>query len=90
MQNQTDISHFVGRISHAFLPRLVYQLEEYGLPRMISKKIQLSGAFDFESEDDLHLAIKKLKQIGIDKIIEEVNTLVEFDKYILKHFFEGI
>lgn len=31
-----DISLFIGRAANAFLPKLVYQLEEYGLPRMIS------------------------------------------------------
>lgn len=35
-----DISLFIGRAANAFLPKLVYQLEEYGLPRMISRKIQ--------------------------------------------------
>ncbi|WP_300878116.1 DEAD/DEAH box helicase [uncultured Bacteroides sp.] len=32
-----DISLFIGRAANAFLPKLVYQLEEYGLPRMKSK-----------------------------------------------------
>lgn len=33
-----DISSFISKLSHAFLPSVVYQLEEYGLPRMLSKK----------------------------------------------------
>ena len=38
-----DISLFIGKAANAFLPKLVYQLEEYGMPRMISRKIQDSG-----------------------------------------------
>lgn len=33
-----DISLFIGKAANAFLPKLVYQLEEYGMPRMISRK----------------------------------------------------
>lgn len=35
---ETDISRFVDRLNHAFLPKAVYNLEEFGLPRMVSKK----------------------------------------------------
>lgn len=34
-----DIGGFIGKVSHAFLPPAVYSLEEYGLPRMISRKL---------------------------------------------------
>lgn len=43
-----DISGFVGRMSRAFLPSAVYHLEEYGLPRMISKKIHAASLINFE------------------------------------------
>lgn len=33
-----DISSFVTKLSNAFLPSVVYTLEEFGLPRIISKK----------------------------------------------------
>jgi hypothetical protein len=37
----TDISPFIFKTSNAFLPPIVYQLEEYGLPRMLTKKYRL-------------------------------------------------
>ena len=51
LDNRYNISSFVYRLSHAFLPPVVYQLEEYGLPRMISRKIQESGLMDFENAE---------------------------------------
>lgn len=46
-----DISYFIGKASNAFLPKLVYQLEEIGLPRMICRKIQRSGLINFEDKN---------------------------------------
>ena len=51
VEDAVDLSPFVSRLSYAFLPRLVYQLEEYGLPRMISKQLSRAEMFDFENED---------------------------------------
>lgn len=54
VSSSVDISAFIGRMSRAFLPSAVYHLEEYGLPRMISKKIHASGLIDFlDPEMDL-------------------------------------
>lgn len=86
-----DISPFIVKISNAFLPPVVYQLEEYGLPRMISKKIDNEKVFDFTNNDrTLHETIKILKDIGYNNIIKEVSSLDEFDKYILRYFYDGI
>lgn len=86
-----DISPFVSRLSHAFLPSVVYQLEEYGLPRMISRKLYESGVVDLTKSDlTLHLAIEQLNKIGISKVKSECKSLDDFDKYILDYFFEGI
>lgn len=86
-----DISSFIYKVSHAFLPAVVYQLEEYGLPRMITKKIHQSGLLDFEAEDqDLHQVIDNLNTIGIELILGKVENLDPFDVYILKYFFNGI
>lgn len=86
-----DISPFVSRISHAFLPSIVYQLEEYGLPRMISKKIHNSGFFDFtQTTLTLHESIDILNEIGEILLNEPTVNLDEFDKYILNYFLEGI
>lgn len=85
-----DISPFVAYVSHAFLPSVVFQLEEYGLPRMISKKIQASKLIDFyDSNLTIHEAIELFNKLGIEIIIEKV-SLDEFDEYILKYFYEGI
>lgn len=86
-----DISPFIARISHAFLPPLVYQLEEYGLPRMVAKKIQAAGVFDFTSEETaLHDAIARLNGIGFVALAHAVQNLDAFDRYILEYFFDGI
>jgi hypothetical protein len=73
------------------LPRNVFQLEEYGLPRMISKKIQNYNLIDLSDHDaPLHQVISNIKRIGKEKIFEKVTTLDDFDKYIVNFFFEGI
>lgn len=85
-----DISSFIGKLSHAFLPASVYHLEEYGLPRMISRKIHRAGLIDFDrNELDLRGAINLFKKIGIEKILK-IDTLSPFDRYVVKFFFDGI
>jgi hypothetical protein len=89
--SNTDISSFVTLTHYAFLPKNVYLLEEYGLPRMISNKIQISGLIDIKNnERNLHSIIDNFNELTYEKIIQEVKTLDNFDKYILKYFFEGI
>jgi len=86
-----DISPFITKCAHAFLPRNVFQLEEYGLPRMISKKIQSYNLIDLsDHETPLHQIISNIKRIGKEEIFEKVTTLDNFDKYIINFFFEGI
>jgi len=86
-----DISSFVSRISHAFLPSVVYQLEEYGLPRMISKKIHCSCFFDFTQENiTLHETINYLYDNREILLNEPKVNLDGFDKYIFTYFIEGI
>lgn len=71
LNNGCDISAFQAKLASAFLPKVVYQLEEYGLPRMISKKIHNVGVIDFEDPKlTLKDAILKLKEIGERLIIE--------------------
>lgn len=91
VNKQYDISKFIKWCSNAFLPKVVFQLEEYGLPRMISKKIHESNIIDFyDSELTIHKVVEKLNKIGKEAIIERTNNLDEFDKYILNYFFDGI
>lgn len=91
LDNPTDISPFISKVSHAFLPAVVFQLEEYGLPRMITKKIHKSGIIDFEKEGiDLHGTLHDFKRITIHRLKIAVNSLDDFDKYIIDYFYEGI
>lgn len=87
----TDISPFIFKTSNAFLPPVVYQLEEYGLPRMLTKRISRALNLNFESELlNLHDAIDQLKEleeiIGVSTAIDA--SLIE--EYILANFFEGV
>ncbi|KGE73663.1 DEAD/DEAH box helicase [Spirochaeta lutea] len=85
-----DISPFIFRISHAFLPKNVYQLEEYGLPRMISKKIHEAGLIDLENgEIEINTIIETFKKLGSGRI-KSIKSLDNFDNYVVDYFYEGI
>lgn len=86
-----DISPFISNISHAFLPSVVYQLEEYGLPRMLAKKIHLAKVINFEDEElNIHAVINIFNELGMDSLVEQVSSFDEFDLYILNYFYDGI
>ena len=90
LENGVDISPFISKISHAFLPSVVYQLEEYGLPRIISRKIHESGIIDFTQQDlTIHETINIFIAIGKEKLLS-MNIFDDFDKYIILHFYDGI
>lgn len=85
-----DLSHFYTKVSYAFLPTNIYLLEEYGLPRMISRKIHNAGLIDLEDNSlDINEVIISFKLIGISRFLE-INLFNDFDKYIINYFFEGI
>ena len=85
-----DISPFIAKTSHAFLPKIVYQLEEYGLPRMISKQINNAKLIDLENnEQEINDVIQTFLELGIEQI-KTIHTLDEFDKYIIQYFYDGI
>lgn len=85
-----DISGFIGRMSRAFLPNAVYHLEEYGLPRMISKKIHASGLIDFlDPKMDLSAALERFNHLGLEAVLA-IKSLGPFDRYVVKFFFDGI
>lgn len=85
-----DISKFVKYVSHAFLPTVVFQLEEFGLPRMISKKIHFNNLINFYDENlTIHDALNELNKIGPETIKLKCE-LEGFDNYILDYFFKGI
>ena len=85
-----DISPFIRRLSNAFLPSCVFELEEYGLPRMISKKIHKARIINFEDEElTLHTAIGRLLELKEFLYAGDI-ALDEFDYYVLDYFFDGI
>ena len=85
-----DISPFATKAAHAFLPVIVYQLEEYGLPRIISRKIQDSGLIDLELEEkSIHEVISEFSDVGHEKI-SKIQSLDPFDRFVLGYFYEGI
>jgi hypothetical protein len=85
-----DISRFANYASHAFLPPVVYQLEEFGLPRMISRKIHKAKLINFHSPElTIHKAIDMFKKIGSNTIISNAK-LKDFELYIIDYFYDGI
>ena len=86
-----DLTPMIKKLTYAFLPPVVYQLEEYGLPRMISRKIHDAGVINFEDEDlTLHDTLDKFREIGNNNLCKQVNELDDFDKYIIEYFYDGI
>jgi hypothetical protein len=86
-----DISSFISKISHSFLPKFVYELEEYGLPRMLSRKIQNSGLINLENESNtIHGILEEFNMIGKENLIKSINNLHPFEQYIIDYFYDGI
>ena len=89
LRSGTDVAPFISKLSHAFLPAVVYQLEEYGLPRMISKKLHDNQVFDFLDRDlTIHSAIGKFHKL--EEKIKNEEYLDNFDRYIVNYFYDGI
>ena len=86
-----DISSFISKTTSAFLPPLVYQLEEYGLPRMISRAIHQSELINLEDEDcELHDVLTKFANLNVRQKLLLNLQLDPFDKYIFAYFLDGI
>ncbi|WP_394978062.1 DEAD/DEAH box helicase [uncultured Helicobacter sp.] len=89
-----DISSFVTKLSNAFLPSVVYTLEEFGLPRIVSKKLHKCGFIDFENKDlTIEQVLDNFKENTADNIInklKEKNLYDDFEDYILNYFYEGL
>ncbi|EAH7255317.1 helicase, partial [Campylobacter coli] len=93
-EKEIDISSFVTKLSNVFLPSVVYTLEEFGLPRIISKKLHECGFINFENKElTLEQALDKFKEYTADDIInilKEKNLYDDFEDYILNYFYEGL
>lgn len=91
-ENFIDISGFINKCSNAFMPPVVLELEEYGLPRMITKKINHCKLINFDKSDmNIEEAIFQLKTIGRQNILNTCSKyLDDFDIFILDNFFENI
>lgn len=86
-----DVSPFIAKLSSAFLPQIVFDLEEYGLPRMLARKFHQSRFIDFEDRGlALHDALEKLRLAGLAGIKRGVDNLTEFDEFLLQYFLTGI
>ncbi len=88
--NAIDISSFVTNLQNVFLPPHVYTLEEFGLPRMLSKKIDESAIikFNFNEKDGINNTLNQFieKKDDIIKLFD-INS---FDYYFLQYFYDGI
>lgn len=90
IEANVDLSQFAEGLSHAFLPRVVYQLEEYGLPRMLSIRMHERNIMDFETEElSLDGAIEFFMRSSPDEVLAACGTL-PFDREVLTAFYEGL
>jgi hypothetical protein len=86
-----NIGGFIEKLSHSFLPKNVFYLEEFGLPRFISKKIHKSNLIDLENNElEINQVIDNFLEIGFDELVERVPQLDTFDKYVIGFFYDGI
>lgn len=86
-----DLSSPISRIASAFLPKVVYQLEEYGLPRSLSKKITDEGLIVLDDPSmTITKAISSFKEIGKDNLYNAIPNRHHFEEYILDYFYSGI
>lgn len=83
-----DVSPFVYRLSHAFLPAAVYQLEEYGLPRMLSRKIQLSEIVNFEEGNPSLPEVVEVLRSRRSDVYDLFDSPAE--RFFLDHFYAGV
>ena len=85
-----DLTCLVKRISNAFLPPRVYDLEEYGLPRMLSRKIHEANVINLESTEPLATCLKNFQSIGKEALLRSVPAFDSFDRKIVDSFYDGI
>ena len=70
---------------------MVYQLEEYGLPRMLSRKIHDLGVIDLERDEvEIHVVLEEFTSMPIEHQVRLNASFDSFDWYIFSYFMEGI
>lgn len=90
LHNRVDISRFISWVTFAFMPPVAFQLEEYGLPRMITKKVHKSKIIDFyDRELTIHRTIDIFNEIGKEQLCNSIE-IDNFDRYIIDYFYDGI
>lgn len=86
-----DISPFITKCSNAFMPGVVLELEEYGLPRMITKKVHHCQIINFNQDMNIESALGHFKRVGKAAVLAgTAKFLDEFDRFIIDHFYENI
>lgn len=88
-KSSSNIDSFVGKISHAFLPKNIYLLEEYGLPRMISKIINQQKIIDLSNNQTPLNEIISLFNYKKEEILN-LYKANDFESFILQYFYDGI
>ena len=93
-EQNIDISDFVNRLSSLFMPAKVLQLEEYGLPRMISKKISNLKLLPIDNNEiTITELLDYFRCIGKEKLTNkliEAELLEPFDQNFIDYFYDGI
>lgn len=89
-QERIDVSGFVSKLSSSFLPNTVFQLEEYGIPRSLSRKIQACGLMDFEQSLDMEGVLNSFRTLDKENLKAQIVGIVPFEAYIIDYFYEGI
>jgi hypothetical protein len=87
-----NIDNYVHQCSYAFLPKNVFLLEEYGLPRMVTKKLYpllYPGLNPDDNETNIHELLNDLAQLK-NLNLSDLTILSEFERYILEFFLDGI
>lgn len=82
-------------MSHAFLPKNIFYLEEWGLPRMVSKKIHQSGVINLEDDnipfEDIITKFKtEIDKAPLINTLKNKGSFFDFDDRFIEHFYEGL
>ena len=90
LNKNVDISHFISKLSNVFLPQRVFELEEYGFPRMLSRKIHKVGIIDMENQNTtLHEIIDVFTKLTLQGLLDKCE-FSNFEQYILGFFFTKV